>query len=180
LLPCLFMNFFEITHISWTATPQSNSYRCVLKVYPAGRYLVIDRPQNTLRLIVNLPCSFESTHNVIGNFWSKHVLPYYSYSLFFPNSYSRDLRSQRAGFHCRTNKVGCSPISFDVSSITAHVNPLVKGSARFLDLFIYSTAITPVCLKCLTVLIRRFTCLVDFKFSFALPTIMITLSLSQC
>jgi hypothetical protein len=40
--------------------------------------------------------------------------------------------------------------------------------------------ITHVCLKCLTILIRRFTCLMDFKFSFALPTIVITFSLSQC
>jgi hypothetical protein len=76
--------------------------------------------------------------------------------------------------------VGHNPISFDASSIIARANPLVKGSTRFLDVFIYSTTITPVCLKCLIVLIHRFTCLVDFKFSFALPTIVNTLSLLEC
>jgi hypothetical protein len=79
----------------------------------------------------------------------------------------------------KKNQVGCSPISFYASSITARANLLVKGSARFLVVFIYSTASTPICLKCLTVLIHHFICLVDFKFSFALPTIVTMLSLSQ-
>jgi hypothetical protein len=85
-----------------------------------------------------------------------------------------------APFPCRTTQVGCNPISFDASSITTHANPLVKGSVRFLVVFIYSTTITYVCLKCLTILIHRFTCVVYFKFFFVLPKIMITLSLSQC
>jgi hypothetical protein len=159
-------------------TPRSNSYRCVLKLYPAERYLVIDRPQDTLRLIVNLSCNLESTYNFIVNL-EQTCTPLLFILFVFPNSYSQDLRSQRAGFYCITNQVGCNPISFDASSITARANPLVKWSARFLVVFIYSTTITHVCLKYLTILICRFTCLVNFKFSFALPTIVITLSLSQ-
>jgi hypothetical protein len=56
----------------------------------------------------------------------------------------------------------------------------IQVLVKFLVVFIYSTTITHVCLKCLTFFICHFTCLVDFKFFFALPTIVITLSLSQC
>jgi hypothetical protein len=68
-----------------------------------------------------------------------------------------------------------NPISLDASSITARVNPFVEGSTKFRPVLMYSTTISPVFLKRLTDLIRHFTCLENFVFFFALPTMVITL-----
>src|SRR4051812_8204689 len=69
--------------------------------------------------------------------------------------------------------VGLKPISFDAISITFLDRPFVKGSARFLVVWIYSNAITPEFLIFLTDANLLFIRLDDFILSFELLTLTI-------
>ena len=109
---------------------------------------------------------------------TKDLFSQFTTSLFHHPT-SRDLRSHRTGYHYSKFQVGLKPISLDALSIILRDRPLVNWSARLLDVWTWSNAITPEFLNFLIDFSRRLTCLVDFMLSLELLTFVITVWLSQ-